>query len=570
MEKFILGVHNGFDSGACILHEGKLLEAVSEERFSRIKLFVGIPTLSFDYLRRKYTLRPDNIETIVYSRYTTTNNYPEYLAKLVPRIVQALDRDPHCGPLIAERIKAELADEQFRREFVHWMGTFGIRPQQISFLDHHAAHAWSAYSCSPFENALVITADGRGDLKSASVSRADMRTGITECHYELTLDSVGFLYGQITHFLGFRPHRDEGKITGLAAYGNPAKTSALFKRLLDWEDGRMVSSLGLYQPHNRNTNPALRGLFESFSREDVAAGLQDHCENVISAFVQHWRDRVGQPHAANICLAGGVFANVKINQRIAELPGVENVFVFPHMGDGGLIVGGVCQAHFHRSGRAKIDFPTAFLGPEFSDDEIEEAFREHPDKIVFERVEDVVQATVEELLGKRIVGFFSGRMEFGPRALGARSILVHAQDRTINDWLNKRLNRTEFMPFAPVTPVEYGSECYQNWRPDHVAARFMTRTYKCTKEFLEKHPAVVHVDETARPQIVDAERDGTYYAVVKEYCRQTGLRALVNTSFNAHEEPIICTPREALASLLQDRVDVLMIGPYRVRQADRQ
>jgi len=159
---------------------------------------------------------------------------------------------------------------------------------------------------------------------------------------------------------------------------------------------------------------------------------------------------------------------------------------------------------------------------------------------------------------------FAGRMEYGPRALGARSILYHTRDATVNHWLNERLQRTEFMPFAPVTPEEYGALCYAGWRPEHVAAHFMTRTYACTEKFKKTHPAVVHVDGTARPQIVNRTMNGHYYEIVKTYCDRTGERALINTSFNLHEEPIVCAPRDAIESLLQKTIDVLYLEDFRM------
>ena len=153
-------------------------------------------------------------------------------------------------------------------------------------------------------------------------------------------------------------------------------------------------------------------------------------------------------------------------------------------------------------------------------------------------------------------------MEYGPRALGNRSILANPKDSTINTWLNKRLHRTEFMPFAPVTPVEYAKKCFINWNKSHVASKFMTRTYRCTNNFIKKHPAVVHIDGTARPQVIFKNDNLNYYNIVKKYCELTGDMALVNTSFNAHEEPIVCKPKEALKTLQNKAIDILIMGNY--------
>ncbi len=181
---------------------------------------------------------------------------------------------------------------------------------------------------------------------------------------------------------------------------------------------------------------------------------------------------------------------------------------------------------------------------------------------------DLVEETVNDLVAEKVVGFFQNRMEYGPRALGARSILYHTRDRSVNTWLNDRLRRTEFMPFAPVTPEDYAAECYLNWKPELKCAQLMTITFNCKKEFANRHPAVVHVDGTARPQVVTERLHGDYYLVVKGYCDRTGEQALINTSFNAHEEPIVCSPKDAIESIQQGMVDVLILGNYRVVRSE--
>ena len=172
----------------------------------------------------------------------------------------------------------------------------------------------------------------------------------------------------------------------------------------------------------------------------------------------------------------------------------------------------------------------------------------------------------KELEEGKVVGYFDGRMEFGPRALGARSILVNARKKSINDDLNNRLERTEFMPFAPVTPEEFASESYENWSSDHVASHFMTRTYNCKIDFILKHPAVVHIDGTARPQIIKAKHNQRYYDVIKKYCDRNNEKALINTSFNAHEQPIVISPDLAINCLLENRIDILVLSDYIVRR----
>ena len=279
----------------------------------------------------------------------------------------------------------------------------------------------------------MLTLDGRGDLRSGLVATASAERGLEELDYLMSaFDGLGFLYGQITHHLGFKPHRHEGKVTGLAAFGDPSKTLPLFERMVAFEDGAIRCRIGPYKPFYTDLRPELTAELDRFSREDIAAGVQTHCERLVAQWADHWLRRL-DGRFRNICLAGGLFANVRINQVVGEVAGVENIFVFPHMGDGGLTVGAAALALFRTTGQAKLSLPTAYLGPDYSEDDIASAIREFGDRVRAVRVPDKAAATVAALLGDKVVGFFEGRMEFGPRALGARSILYHARDgrRTI-------------------------------------------------------------------------------------------------------------------------------------------
>jgi carbamoyltransferase len=479
-------------------------------------------------------------------------------------------RNPRAEDDIEQRVKSEFArDAETRRDFETHMDRLGVDRQRIKYFDHHQSHAWSAFACSPFEKALVFTFDGRGDLKSGSASVADTATGIQEWDYNLSLDSLGFLYGQITHYLGFQPHRHEGKVTGLAAHGDPAKTKDLFENLISFDGERIVSNLGHYRPFYTNMTDELKNELDEHSREDIAAGLQTHCENLVVEYIRYWIPRMGRTDIRDVCLAGGLFANVKINQAIYEMDEVDNIYVFPHIGDGGLGVGAACNLNFVQTGAAKVLMPDVYLGPSYSTKEIEAAIRKAAGQLHVEQCSDLVEPILQDLQSDKVVGFFYGRMELGPRALGARSILCHARDDSINDRLNARLHRTEFMPFAPVTPEGLASQCYLGWRPDNSCALTMTQTYRCTDSFRQHHPAVVHVDGTARPQIVTRERNGRYGDLVERYCERTGDKALINTSFNQHEEPIVCSPEDAIGSLISDNVDIIAIGDFRLQRRSK-
>ena len=569
MTLYILGLHNDEDSGVCLLADGVILDVLNEERLSRVKLHKGLPERSLALVLERNGVTIDDIDLFVYGWYGRQNDFPEFVRRFSQRFGEAVAADPDCVQIMLQRLDAEIErDAATRAEFEAWMGALGVPDAKLAFVDHHHAHAWSTFAFSPFDEAYVFTMDGRGDMKSGSVSYANRTQGVRELDYNLTVDSLGFLYGQITHYLGFTPHRHEGKVTGLAAYGDAARTLPIFERLIEWRDDHITASVGRYRPFYTNLHADVVAELDGHNREDVAAGLQAHCERLACRYVSHVINGDDRADAINVCLAGGLFANVRINQQIAELDCVDNIFVFPHMGDGGLPCGSAAAKLFELTGRTKIDMPTVYLGPSYGDDEISALLGARSSSIVYAPLDDRVAPTVADLRDGRVVGFFDGRMEFGPRALGARSILYHTRDASVNDWLNRRLKRTEFMPFAPVTPVELAADCYLGWREDHVSARFMTRTYDCATSFAKAHPAVVHVDGTARPQVVSAALNGTYYEVVKRYCDETGEKALINTSFNQHEEPIVCTPEDALGGLLKDNVDVLIMGDYRITRGN--
>ena len=564
---YVLGIHNAADSGVCLIKDGVVLSAVNEERFSRKKLHLGWPDLSLEYVLKKHGISLADVDRFAYGWHGQKNDFSDYLNRFLARLQIELREAPGSLKTIQDRVNSEIArDQAIREQFDQSAAAAGIPMDRISYYDHHRSHAWAAFASSQFDESFVFTLDGRGDRKSGGAFFASSEDGLVEHDYMLSaFDGLGFLYGQITHYLGYSPQRHEGKVTGLAAFGKPERTLPLFERLISWEDDSIRAHFNLYKPFYTNLMPALIEELDRFTPEDIAAGLQAHCENLTAKYIAHWIAKIDRPDINNLCLSGGVFGNVKINQVAFEIDAVDDIFVFPHMGDGGLTMGAALLASHEMGGPAKAPLHSAYLGPEFSNDEIVHDLVEFENDISIEHAEDIVKSTIDLLVEEMVVGYFEGRMEFGPRALGARSILLHAQDATVNDWLNKRLNRTEFMPFAPVTPVHLADQCYLGWAAHDRSTWFMTRTFRCTPGFIKNHPAVSHIDGTARPQIVTRENNGRYYEVVSGYCERTGNQALINTSFNAHEEPIICAPKDAVKNLLTGGIDILVIGDFIVR-----
>ena len=301
-------------------------------------------------------------------------------------------------------------------------------------------------------------------------------------------------------------------------------------------------------------------------REDLAAGVQLFTENLVTAWASNLA-KTFEPDGfdGQLALAGGLFANVRVNARLAELPWARQTFIHPNMGDGGLAVGAAFLRLAEDVPVKPKAIPDAYLGPSFSEAEIRAALERAG--VPFERPGSIEAATVDELVAGRVVARFDGAMEYGPRALGNRSILYAPTDPSINDWLNQKLRRTEFMPFAPTSLEELAEGSYAHVGRSLHAARFMTVAYEVSDAFAEKCPAVVHVDRTARPQLVNPVTNPAYYRIVKAYFERTGIPAVLNTSFNMHEEPIVCSPEDAIRAFRLGHLDCLAIGPFLCRQA---
>ncbi|HSR42684.1 MAG TPA: carbamoyltransferase C-terminal domain-containing protein, partial [Longimicrobiales bacterium] len=297
--------------------------------------------------------------------------------------------------------------------------------------------------------------------------------------------------------------------------------------------------------------------------EDLAASVQVHAERLALAFEDHWVERTG---LADVALAGGVAANVRINQKIHELPRVRRCFVHPGMSDCGMGIGAALALFYElRPGREPDTrcLDDVYLGPDWADGEIEAVLSRAG--VPYSRPDDLAEEVADLLAGGSVVARFAGRMEYGPRALGNRSILYQPTDPSVNEWLNDALKRTEFMPFAPAVLEDEAHRCFVGMEGAERTARFMTITFDCTEWMREAMPGVVHLDGTARPQIVRREDNPGYYDILDAYRRRTGLPGVINTSFNLHEEPIVCSPEDALRAFREGHLDYLAIGGFLVR-----
>lgn len=550
----IIGIANDETASACLIIDGSIVAAISEERLTRIKMDNSWPENSIKYCLTEGGVSLDDIDVVAYG-WSAGFNPEKHFHSYFDRIVY----ESKCGDasgleMIKERFNSELyADKTKRNEYAEFVRKNSLESKSISF-DHHECHAYSAFLCSDFNEGLVLTSDGRGDFTSFTVSEFNQNS-LNVLYRATSFDSFGFFYGRITALLGYTPHRHEGKITGLAAYGDPEKYRGLMKSMISVSDGKVYGHGGKYfKATYKNFSDELVGIIKTAKPEDIAAAAQIHLEECIAELASYYIKQTSKKYLA---MSGGVFANVRLNQCLLELPGVENIFISPHMGDGGLALGAAVAAYSSQFNTRPF-FKDVFLGSDikldFPDSEIEKNGLEVVGSPDF-------YTTILAAIAKgKVVGIARGRMEFGPRALCHRSIIYHCEDKSVNQWLNKRMHRTEFMPFAPVTAIDYADMCYINWRPMHRAPQFMTATYCCTTLMKEKCPAVTHLDGTARPQIVSNESDEFMYKLLLRAKRDYGFLSLINTSFNVHEEPIVCNEIDAMNGLKNGMIDLLLLG----------
>ncbi|HLC76268.1 MAG TPA: carbamoyltransferase C-terminal domain-containing protein [Candidatus Peribacterales bacterium] len=560
---YILGISNSMDSNVALLKDGELIFAAGEERFSRVKQDDSFPQRALDAALLFAGIALDDIDVVAYGWH---KGFPEeHLKAYVQRCIDIEATGKEAKDIMDQRIQIEAERSLARRaDFDRRMEELGLS-DRVEYFDHHVSHAATAYYPSPFEEALVITLDAAGDYRSGTVS-VGKGNSLTEVSCNFTFDGLGFLYGQITELLGFKPHRHEGKVTGLAAFGDPKPCLPIMQKMVEVKDGKIYGLLHEYfKPFFYEQKESLKAALKPHTREEIAAALQKHLEDVVTEYILYY---VQKHEIGNIACSGGIFANVKMNQRIRALKGVTDLYVFPQMNDGGLAVGAAILSSLQHGEFRKR--PTSmYLGPASTNEEVEQIAKKYGDKVTLTAFshDDLVMKTVELIEKNTVVGLFQGRMEYGPRALGNRTVLYHAKDRSVNDWLNTRLRRTEFMPFAPVTTMELAPQCFLGWNPSHVTTKWMTECYDVTEELKTNAPAIVHVDGTARPQIIAREDNPFYYDVITAWHKKTGGLCLINTSFNEHEEPIVCTIEDAVESMLGDNVDCLVVnGKYLINK----
>lgn len=596
----ILGINFGHDCSVALIRKGKLVAAIEEEKVSRKKQDFGWPRKAIERLLHEHNLRPSDVDYVVFPSTNLSNYGKQEITYRFTKNQSDKKAEYRRRVLCYLGLSSNKAGRDNTAVFLKQLQKEGFSKAQIHAFNHHLAHAASAFYASPIDLDLIITSDGHGE-ESAFNFYKPTEQGIELLHSNDYTTSVGAFYSMITKLLGFRPTRHEGKITGLAAYGKPSTLLDEFRKLFEyrnnslcrfpfdqlahyWNEYGIEKQLSFSQKINLKTSEGpisldyakrsyvlfehLKKITNGFSKEDISFA----CQKVSEEITVNELKRVLQRHFPNrkvrVGLAGGVFANVRINQFIYETEGVDNVFVQPAMGDSGLAFGLAALADItlqkKEPNRRHYTFADTYHGPDYTQ-EIPAFLAAIQDESEIERLKEPAKRIAQLLADNQVVGFWHGRMEWGPRALGKRSMILNTFDRTVNDSVNKRLSRTEFMPFAP-SVLDFMMKTYiPSYQADCPAADYMTITYDVDPQYHDLLQAVVHVDGTARPQCVRRESNPYYYDILHEFYQLSGCGAIVNTSFNAHEEPIVSTPEAAYKALKEDRIDCLIIEDYLIR-----
>jgi len=587
----ILGISAFYhDSAACLLQDGEIVAAASEERFSRQKGDPSFPAQAVDYCLGEGGVSIGEVDYVGFydKPILKFDRILESYLGVAPRGFSSFLK---AGPLW---IKEKLYMDHELREALDYDG-------DILYPEHHESHAASAFYPSPFDEAVILTMDGVGEWATASmgVGRGSHIEILEELHWP---DSLGLLYSAFTYYTGFKVNSGEYKVMGLAPYGEPKHVDLILDEVMDLrEDGSFVLDQRYfnYLTGLTMTSEAFHELFGGPPREpetrlsqrdmDLARSVQDVCEEVMLRMARHARQETG---LANLCLAGGVALNCVGNGRILREGPFDDLWIQPAAGDAGGALG-VAQLIWHRH----LDRPRtvrpgqdamrgSYLGPSFDDAAIRAALDERGARYRRLERDELLEAVAGHLADENVVGWFNGRMEFGPRALGSRSILGDARSPAMQRKMNLKIKfRESFRPFAPSVLEERVGDYFELDRPSPymliVAPVREERRIPMTEEEsslwgIEQLnvprsdiPAVTHVDHSARIQTVSAETNPDYYDLIRAFERRTGCGVIVNTSFNVRGEPIVCSPADAYVCFMRTQMDYLVLGSYLLDKSEQ-
>jgi carbamoyltransferase len=569
-----LNAYHG-DAAAALVVDGELVAAAEEERFNRVKHCAGFPVLAARWCLDGAALKPGDLDHVAIGRDPRAN--------LGAKLRRLATRPPSPSYIRSRVRNASLVGGGVKSVLADALGVSELRAQ-LHAVEHHRAHAASAFLVSPFDDAAILSLDGFGDFASTLMAHGrGNRIDVTERVF--FPHSLGILYTAVTQWLGFPHYGDEGKVMGLAPYGDPERFLPAMRRIAVADGPTFRLALDYFTHHTRGVemtwesgSPAVGRVFskrlgeelglarspgeELTSRHnDVAAALQARLEELVLHLV---RSLAASTRSHNLCLAGGVALNAVANGRILPETDFDELYVQPAAGDSGTAVGAAFHVWNQTLSRARSHVMRhAYSGPGYNDEELASALSAAGGATEWHDDDALFPLVAERLAAGDVVGWFQGRMELGPRALGNRSILADPRREDMKNILNARVkNREPFRPFAPSVLARATGD----WFDQSYPSPFMVLVYSVLPEKRRLVPAITHVDGTGRLQTVEEVENPRYHRLIAEFERLTGVPMLLNTSFN-ESEPIVMTPADALETFAKTQIDLLVLGNYVVRRA---
>ncbi len=590
----ILGVSALYhDSAACLVKNGEIVAAAQEERFSRVKHDASIPKRAIEYCINEGKLKKGDLDCVVY--------YDNPFLTLDRSMHNVLADESDSESVLLKDYESLFSNKLWIKSLIMNNLPDDFRCSDIPFYvtQHHISHAASAFYPSPFNKALIITIDGVGEWTTMSIGKGE-GNGIELYDVIKYPHSLGLLYSAFTYFCGFKVNSGDYKFMGLAPYGKPVYYDLIKDRIIDVKpDGSFRLNLDYFDYHNGRTminEEKMSELFGGGRREpetritkremDIASSVQKITEEVILKIANHAKEKYGE-NVRNLCLAGGVALNCVANGKLVKDHVFERIWIQPAAGDAGGALGAAMYAYYSLTGADRNadgihdSQKGSYLGPSYSDEQIKDFFEDND--IQYHTPENVARLIANELSNQRIVGYFSGRMEYGPRALGHRSILADPRSAEMQSKLNLKIKyRESFRPFAPSVLKEDANDYFAlGEESPYMLICADVKKDRCEDfdldSVLEMHnmdmleavnykrsdiPAVTHVDYSARVQTVDGTFNEDYRAIIKEFKKLTGCSVVVNTSFNVRGEPIVCSPEDAYKCFMRTEMDILVLNRF--------
>ena len=560
-------IAQGLDSAAAIITAQGIMAAAEEERFTKEKGTGAFPANAIEYCLQAAQVRPENVDYIAHGFfYEPFRSFYEH-----DEFTQREFAEVYSREALVQSIQAFFPAYNWADKLVQ--------------VPHHLAHAASAFYLSGFKESLILVTDGMGEMHSTTVAVGKGHT-IEIVEQIPALHSLGILYGIFTLYLGFYMNFDEYKVMGLAPYGNPRRYFHKLMELIHLKNDGTYTIPCIFQNKTIEEKATYSGTLQVLTdmfgapREpeaeitqdhmDIAAALQAALQASLMHVLRHFKKETGQ---SNLCMAGGVALNCTANAVIKQSRLFKKLFIQPAAADDGTALGAALYVQrLHAPGAQVEQAPSLFLGPEYDDETIRQVLssRDACESAYFDSFDDLAREVAERIGHGQIIAWFQGRMEFGPRALGNRSILADPRDPNMRTYLNKLVKKREgFRPFAPAVTIEAASRYFEIQPGDEALYKYMLLVTQVRSEYREQLPAITHVDGSARLQVVSREDNARFWTLLNEFEKVSGVSMLLNTSFNVRGQPIVCTPVDAIDTFLSTEIDALVIGNELVVHRDR-